>query len=129
MGSYKYTGLILKLSICALVGLIAGTLIGKALAHDHNGIAYSTWQKPSPNPAQHRGFSCCNSIDCAPRPTRFKDEHWEVYWEFGKKWLKVPDEKVETNYPDAWDPGDNMGHGCISPLGVVYCMRPGEFLQ
>jgi hypothetical protein len=76
-----------------------------------------------------RQGSCCNSIDCAPRPSRFKDGGWQVFWAEGNKWLKVPDQKVENGLSDEWDPKDNMGHACISQLGNVYCFRAGEFLQ
>jgi hypothetical protein len=98
-------------------------LITPAAAHEHNGIDYSKWKMPDTGRTQ----SCCNSIDCAPRPSRYKDGGWEVLYE--NRWIKVPDQKVETNYPDAWDPKDNLGHACISKSGNVYCFRPGEFLQ
>jgi hypothetical protein len=102
-------------------------LLTPAAAHEMHGIDYSKWLMPSPDASRHRKHSCCNSVDCAPRQTRFKNGHWEVLFE--GRWLPVPDMKVETNYDDAWDPGDHMGHGCISPSGNVYCLRPGEFLQ
>jgi hypothetical protein len=98
-------------------------VVHHAHAHVHNSIDYSKWKMPDTGRTQ----SCCNSIDCAPRPSRYKDGGWEVLYE--DRWIKVPDQKVETNYPDAWDPKDNLGHACISPRGNVYCFRPGEFLQ
>jgi hypothetical protein len=112
-----------------MILLLLLLLITPAAAHDHNGIDYSKWRMPSPDPTKHRWASCCNSTDCAPARTRFKDGHWEVFWEEGNRWLPVPDQKVETNYDDAWDPKDNLGHACISKSGNVYCLRPGEFLQ
>jgi hypothetical protein len=104
--------------------------IAPSFAHVHNAIDYSKWLMPDVRTTDgKRQGSCCNSIDCAPRPSRFKDGGWQVFWAEGNKWLKVPDQKVENGLSDEWDPKDNMGHACISQLGNVYCFRAGEFLQ
>lgn len=99
-----------------------------ALSHEMNGVDYSKWKMP--DQLTHDGkrqYSCCNSIDCAPRASRFKDGHWFV--QFEGRWLEVPDQKVENYRDDAWDPGDHMGHACINPNGNIYCFRAGDYLQ
>ena len=113
----------------AIVAFLVAALWGvMALSHEVNGVDYSHWMMPDQRDnTGKRVYSCCNSVDCAPRQTRYKDGGWQVLFE--NRWIKVPDQKVETNYSDEWDPGDHMGHACISKLGNVYCLRPGEFLQ
>jgi hypothetical protein len=128
--------LFLRLSGFLILGAVAflilwfAAVVHTARAHGHNGVDYSKWLMPDTRTMDgKRQGSCCNSIDCAPRPSRYKDGGWEVFWADGNKWIKVPEQKVETNYDDAWEPKDNLGHACISPRGNVYCFRPGEFLQ
>lgn len=117
--------LALSLALCLLVP----STIGRA-----HGI-YQNWLYPDQR-GQHggrRAFPCCNNVDCKPRASKWVNDHWEVLWEGGdgkpEQWLRVPDRKVEQNYPDAWDPGDNLSHACISSAGNIYCFRAGEWLQ
>lgn len=120
------------LACIALLFLLA--LTGTVPAHD----IYSNWGLPDVRNAQGKRYqSCCNNQDCAPRPSRFISGHTREetgYWEvqFEGRWVRVPDAKVETAYPDAWEPGDKQSHACIRRYMnsvIVLCFRPGEWLQ
>ena len=120
----------MRFFIAAMAVLFFALYSNPAQPHD----IYTNWAMPDQrNVDGKRLYGCCNNLDCAPRPSRMTGygrdgkPMWEV--QFEGRWIKVPDQKVETNYDDAWDPGDHRSHGCISKSGNVYCFRPGEWLQ
>jgi hypothetical protein len=111
----------MTLRMAILLMLLAAS---PALAHD----IYTDWRMPDQRDNDgKRVKSCCNNNDCKPRASRWVGDHWEVQW--GLKWLRVPDGKVETSYADAWSADDHQSHACINVIGNVLCFRPGEWLQ
>ena len=115
----------MKINVRSLLAALTFLCIVPSYGHTHD--IYTEWKVPDVRIDGKRISSCCNNIDCAPRPSKYVDDHWEVL--FNDKWLKVPDKKVEQSYNDEWNPGDNRSHACINPNGVIYCFRAGEWLQ
>lgn len=104
--------------------LVAALIFLPVCVHAHD--IYEDWLKPDERVDGKRFKSCCNNTDCQPYPSRFHGDRWEVLYKGG--WLVVPNAKVETEYDDAWDPGDHRSYACISNNQVL-CFRPGEWMQ
>ncbi len=108
----------------SLLAALIFLCVAQSIARGHD--IYTDWKQPDYRDGDKRKLSCCNNVDCAPRRARFMGDHWQV--EFQGRWLRVPDQKVETNYGDSWDTPDGQSHACINPNGVVYCFTPGTMI-
>jgi hypothetical protein len=96
-----------------------------AQEHSHEGTVgrfYERWTMPN-----NRFVSCCNNKDCAPveHVRRSPDGQLQMQRKSDGEWLTIPPEKLEQNYPDAFDSPDGFSHMC-SANQSVYCAVLGS---
>jgi|SRR6185369_5305079 len=85
---------------------------------------YKDWLRPDPamrTGAGDRQYSCCNNQDCAPVDgVEVRDGEVWMLRHSDQRWLLVPKEKLEHNYPDARESPDGRAHMCSTGV-TVYC--------
>jgi hypothetical protein len=106
-----------------------------ALAQEHNGHPpqdqalheqfYSNWLRPDANlrdvETGDRMHSCCSMQDCAPVDgVEYREGNIWMLRHKDQRWIMVPPEKIESNYPDRRESPDTQAHMCSSGV-TVFC--------
>jgi hypothetical protein len=86
---------------------------------------YSTWMIPRPGMPDHRKASCCDKRDCYPAEVTRIGGQWFFLHRETKRWLPIPENRLEHNQPDPRESPDGRSHICAGTTGVLYCATLG----
>lgn len=111
-----------------ILALILAIIIILALLFPAFGHSiYDTWQMPDRRTADGaRTISCCSGVECYYTAFRRESGHWQFLQRETRKWLPIPDGKIEQNYRDEWESPDGLSHICANPGGTVFCATIGS---